>query len=1544
MTPHNFPPLPAGVVPASSHQLRICIASCEFIGPIRNGGIGTAYTAMAHALVAAGYDVTLLYTQGEHCENESVSHWKTFYQKQGLRFIARPSDPNLRIDAPDLPMRSYETYRWLKTQNFDLVHFPEWGGDAYYSVLAKHQGLAFERTLFCLGTHSPNAWLKQANSEHLAHPADIEVDYMERRAIALADIVVSPCQYMLRWMLENGFELPARSYVQQNILPTSARGNNTPISETRHPVTELVFFGRLETRKGIELFCDALDRLAKDPAHRNIQITFMGKPANIGGHESQAYLQKRAKNWSWKWNILATMDQPSAMRYLREPGRLAIIPSLMENSPYTVLECLGSRIPFLASRVGGIPELIADADIEHATFLPVTAELAGLLSRTLQAGIRPWRPAAEASATEKSWMDWHNAIRAECGNATPAPATNSELPLVSVCIAHFNRPQFLKQSLASLEAQDYPNFEVIVVDDGSTQPEAIQYLAEIEPQLNQRNWRIVRQKNLYLSAARNTGARNARGEYILFMDDDNFARPEEISTFIKVARKTDADILTCCMEYFEGTDAPRLTGKAVTRWVPLGPDVAAGYFRNCFGDANCLVKRSTFEQLGGFTEIHGVTHEDWEFLANAALKGAHLEVIPESLFFYRYTPDSMIRSTSKYRNHLRHIRPYLNNVPPAMHRILLMAQGAWMAEASGRNRAWRTTELSLKWRSQFEAAHIVLKLGHEKAAIEQFMTALKTATATEHPLIILEAMLDIGRDLRKLDAGRARELLRLAIDLGHKSKCSEAVAKAELLLAELNKPTVKSAPTSVTKAQPAPAQSIVAKNPAAAPKVSIVIPTFNNLALTKACLDSLAKTPCAISFEIIVVDNASTDGNAEFLRDQEQSGFIRLIANKQNHGFARACNQGAQAARAALVLFLNNDTQVTPGWVEAMVEAAGRPKVGIVGAKLLYADNRIQHAGIGFIKGIPDHPNRFAAQNAPEVNQFRELDMVTAACLMIYRDLHLKLGGFDEVYRNGVEDIDLCVRARAAGWKVVYEPKATVYHLEGQSVGRFNHVNENLTIFFTRWGKSFDSQTNFIVPNPAKIIPASRSLFLEKTVQAKVDWIGSFLDAGSLSHVNRELTKALAGSVTLNRVNTGAETSPSFKSLASELAKAPVADATVTVRHAWPPNWSRPKSGKLVVVQPWEFGSLPEQWVKDLANVDEAWVPSEYVRNVYVDSGVPASKVFVVPNGVDTTKFNPQAAPIKLPTNKKFKFLFVGGTILRKGPDVLLKAYLDAFTATDDVCLVIKDFGGKTVYAGQTFEEKIRAAQAKPNAPEILYLNNELAPEELPGLYRACDCLVLPYRGEGYGLPVVEAMACGLPVMVTASGATDDFVRDEFAFRLPSQRQIFGNEISGLKLVKPGWLLEPNGDVLAQHMKWLAAHPEDARERGHRASEHAKNFCSWENAAKIALGRIEALKNSRTEVRAPVTAKRMADYFAALRPRGPHWRGAAIVGAETISRGVGFYAGGHCDAAFPSGSLFDAGGNRARGQRRSGCEIVRGTCAPHRAGIQGRQKVFESTA
>lgn len=369
-----------------------------------------------------------------------------------------------------------------------------------------------------------------------------------------------------------------------------------------------------------------------------------------------------------------------------------------------------------------------------------------------------------------------------------------------------------------------------------------------------------------------------------------------------------------------------------------------------------------------------------------------------------------------------------------------------------------------------------------------------------------------------------------------------------------------------------------------------------------------------------------------------------------------------------------------------------------------------------------------------------------------------------------------------------------------------------------------------------------------------VHWMGSFLNYGSLALVNRELTAQLLQRPNLRltcasteHLAAGAKVPADLQALAQRLCTKAPENPTITVRHQWPPDWNRPKQGALVIIQPWEFGVLPIDWVRQSTQVEEFWVPSTYVRDVYVNSGVAADKVKVVPNGIDPAQFHPAAAPLALATRKSFKFLFLGGTIHRKGPDLLLQAYLENFTAADDVCLVIKDFGGKSVYAGQTLEAQIFAARAKPKAPEIIYLNEELAPEAIPGVYTACDCFVYPYRGEGFGLPILEAMACGLPVVITAGGSADDFAPDEFAYRIPAVRKSIRDSISGIKLVAPGWLLEPDASALAERMKWIVAHREESRALGALASAHARSQWTWERAAVVAERNLESLAAQKSE-------------------------------------------------------------------------------------------------
>ena len=236
-------------------------------------------------------------------------------------------------------------------------------------------------------------------------------------------------------------------------------------------------------------------------------------------------------------------------------------------------------------------------------------------------------------------------------------------------------------------------------------------------------------------------------------------------------------------------------------------------------------------------------------------------------------------------------------------------------------------------------------------------------------------------------------------------------------------------------------RTIAARPPASArPLTTIAIPTFNHLELTRQCIDAIQRTTEPGSYEIVVVDNGSTDGTPAWLADQDADGRLRAVLNDGNRGFSAACNQGAALARGEVVLFLNNDTIPHPGWLDAVqAELAEHPETGIVGSKLLYANGTIQHAGVvvGEREGegdpFPFHVYLCQPADAPHVSRRREFQFVTGACLAIRRELHERVGGFDEAFWNGHEDLDLCLKARAAGAKVVYRPDSVVTHLESQT-------------------------------------------------------------------------------------------------------------------------------------------------------------------------------------------------------------------------------------------------------------------------------------------------------------------------------------------------------------------------------------------------------------------------------------------------------------------------------------------------------------------------------
>jgi GT2 family glycosyltransferase len=218
-------------------------------------------------------------------------------------------------------------------------------------------------------------------------------------------------------------------------------------------------------------------------------------------------------------------------------------------------------------------------------------------------------------------------------------------------------------------------------------------------------------------------------------------------------------------------------------------------------------------------------------------------------------------------------------------------------------------------------------------------------------------------------------------------------------------------------------------------EVSIVIPVFNQFRFTQACLASLQEHQGTERFEVIVVDDCSTDETAEVV--SRIPGVVYLRAEK-NSGFIVSCNRGAEKARGKYIVFLNNDTLVRAGWLSALLDTfAEDSQAGVVGSKLIYPDGRLQEAG-GLIWQDASGWNfgKFDESAKPEYNYLRETDYCSAAALMIPKELFHKVGGFDSRYAPAYyEDTDLCFKVRRDGYKVLYQPLSEIVHYEGATGG-----------------------------------------------------------------------------------------------------------------------------------------------------------------------------------------------------------------------------------------------------------------------------------------------------------------------------------------------------------------------------------------------------------------------------------------------------------------------------------------------------------------------------
>jgi len=235
-------------------------------------------------------------------------------------------------------------------------------------------------------------------------------------------------------------------------------------------------------------------------------------------------------------------------------------------------------------------------------------------------------------------------------------------------------------------------------------------------------------------------------------------------------------------------------------------------------------------------------------------------------------------------------------------------------------------------------------------------------------------------------------------------------------------------------------------------EVSFITSLYNCLLLTQEMVASLHATlPAGLAHEIILIDDGSTDGTREWLATLRAP--VRVLLNERNLGFAGSNNRAARSSTGRTLFFLNNDLVLLPGWFEPMRAALARcSRPGFVGnLQLIHGASELDHRGVRFDPlGRPYHDRRWLTFTC--LQSYSRYPAVTAACCAIARDTFFAAGGFDEAYRNGYEDIDLCLRLRQRGHHHFVANRSVVRHHISASADRFIRETENLKLFLRRWG------------------------------------------------------------------------------------------------------------------------------------------------------------------------------------------------------------------------------------------------------------------------------------------------------------------------------------------------------------------------------------------------------------------------------------------------------------------------------------------------------------
>ena len=610
-------------------------------------------------------------------------------------------------------------------------------------------------------------------------------------------------------------------------------------------------------------------------------------------------------------------------------------------------------------------------------------------------------------------------------------------------------------------------------------------------------------------------------------------------------------------------------------------------------------------------------------------------------------------------------------------------------------------------------------------------------------------------------------------------------------------------------------------------KATVLVLAWNRWDLTKRCLDSLGRTDLS-GAEVLVVDNGSTDETPKAL---EAYRWLRVIRNPTNLGFVRGNNAGIAAADPESdIVLLNNDLELTQkDWLQRLRAAAhSREDAGIVGCRLRLPDGRLLHAG-AYI--LPDTCwGQQLGSLEKDIGQYpglREVEGIVFACAYVRREVIRAIGGLSEDYRSYFEDTDYSLAARARGFKTFVAGDVTLVHEEhGSTSGdprTFMQIfQKSRETFRRKWGKALEARYG-------------REVFWQSIMNFPTGYASSC----------REILRALdrQGVRVTYRYVYGpgtpfpvAEPESNGDYLLDSIrirpapAKPPIA-VVYGQGDVFRQNRGRLKVGFTML----EVNGFPRDWARQASQMDEVWVPTEFNRQGFLAAGLKRP-IHKIPLGVDPDYFHPGIQGHPNPSGE-FVFLsnFEWGE--RKEPWLLLKAFNDVFRAAEPVrllCKIInKDPSVRVV-------DEIRRLELKESGGKISFIfNREFPYYQLGSFYRSADCYVSAGRGEGWDMPLIEAMACGLPTIATDWGAHTEFAHAGNGYPLRARGTI--PAVAKCPYYEGFSWADPDPEHLRFLLRHVYENREEAKARGATAAREVVEKWTWAHAAAKVIARLDAL-------------------------------------------------------------------------------------------------------